>query len=76
VRAAQAGETAGGFADAWSGGPLSCCHANDLHDPNPTLTKRIDLILTRGGFETVGSGPDVRPLAVRPRRGRRDAAAL
>jgi endonuclease/exonuclease/phosphatase family metal-dependent hydrolase len=45
--------TAGGFADAWSGGPLTCCHKNDLHNPDPTLTKRIDLILTRGGFETV-----------------------
>jgi endonuclease/exonuclease/phosphatase family metal-dependent hydrolase len=46
---------AGGFADAWSGGPLTCCHANDLHDPNPALTKRIDLILSRGGFETVSA---------------------
>jgi endonuclease/exonuclease/phosphatase family metal-dependent hydrolase len=45
----------GGFADAWSSGPLTCCHKNDLHNPDPTLTKRIDLILTRGGFETVSA---------------------
>jgi endonuclease/exonuclease/phosphatase family metal-dependent hydrolase len=45
---------AGGFSDAWAGGDgLTCCHAADLHNPNPTLTKRIDLVLTRGGFETV-----------------------
>jgi endonuclease/exonuclease/phosphatase family metal-dependent hydrolase len=44
-----------GFADAWLGGPLTCCHKNDLHNPDPTLTKRIDLILTRGGFETVST---------------------
>jgi hypothetical protein len=45
---------AGGFVDAWSDGiGLTCCHAVDLHDPSPTLTKRIDLVLTRGGFETV-----------------------
>jgi len=47
--------TGGGFADAWSSGPLTCCHKNDLHNPDPTLTKRIDLILTRGGFETVSA---------------------
>jgi hypothetical protein len=28
---------------------FSCCHAVDLHNPNPTLTKRIDLVLTRAG---------------------------
>jgi endonuclease/exonuclease/phosphatase family metal-dependent hydrolase len=45
-----------GFADAWEGGAgLTCCHAVDLHNPNPTLTKRIDLVLTRGGFETVST---------------------
>jgi endonuclease/exonuclease/phosphatase family metal-dependent hydrolase len=43
----------GGFADAWSAdGGLTCCHAVDLRNPDPTLTKRVDLILTRGGFET------------------------
>ena len=46
----------GGFTDAWTGSPgLTCCHAVDLHNPNPTLTKRIDLVLTRGGFETVSA---------------------
>ena len=44
----------GGFADAWAGGPgLTCCFAADLSDASATLTKRIDLVLTRGGFETV-----------------------
>ena len=46
----------GGFSDAWNGGlGLTCCHAVDLHKPSPTLTKRIDLVLTRGGFETVSA---------------------
>ena len=53
----------GGFSDAWPGGPgNTCCHAADLHNPSPTLTKRIDLVLTRGGFETVSEevvGDDV-----------------
>src|ERR1051325_11542242 len=44
----------GGFSDAWPDGDgLTCCHATDLHNPSPVLTKRIDLVLTRGGFETV-----------------------
>ena len=46
---------AGGFSDAWQGGPSSCCHKNDLHDANAPLTKRIDLVFTRGGFETVAA---------------------
>jgi endonuclease/exonuclease/phosphatase family metal-dependent hydrolase len=47
---------AGGFSDAWPAGPgLTCCHKNDLHDPNAPLTKRLDLVLTRGGFETVSA---------------------
>jgi len=46
----------GGFSDAWTGGPgQTCCHVVDLHDPNPALTKRIDLVLIRGGFETVAA---------------------
>ena len=46
----------GGFSDAWPDGDgLTCCHATDLHNPNPLLTKRIDLVLTRGGFETVSA---------------------
>ena len=45
---------AGGFSDAWNDAAgLTCCHRVDLHDPNATLTKRIDLVLTRGGFETI-----------------------
>jgi endonuclease/exonuclease/phosphatase family metal-dependent hydrolase len=49
---------AGGFSDAWpsaNGAGLTCCHPNDLHNPSPTLTKRVDLVLTRGGFETVSA---------------------
>jgi endonuclease/exonuclease/phosphatase family metal-dependent hydrolase len=46
----------GGFSDAWpDGAGLTCCHTNDLHNPNPTLTKRVDLVLTRGGFSTVSA---------------------
>ena len=46
----------GGFTDAWIGGDgLTCCHAVDLSDPSPTLTKRIDLVLTKGGFETIST---------------------
>ena len=47
--------TGGGLADAWVGGPPSCCHAEDLHLAGPPLTKRIDLVLTRGGFETASA---------------------
>jgi endonuclease/exonuclease/phosphatase family metal-dependent hydrolase len=48
---------AGGFSDAWpgaNGAGLTCCHATDLHNPSP-LTKRVDLVFTRGGFETVSA---------------------
>ena len=46
----------GGFADAWAGGPgITCCFAADLSDAGATLTKRIDVVLTRGGFETVSA---------------------
>jgi endonuclease/exonuclease/phosphatase family metal-dependent hydrolase len=46
----------GGFSDAWPGADgLTCCHATDLHNPNPTLTKRVDLVLTSGGFQTVSA---------------------
>jgi endonuclease/exonuclease/phosphatase family metal-dependent hydrolase len=46
---------AGGFADAWSsdhpGVPgLTCCHGADLRIEGPPFNRRIDLILTRGGF--------------------------
>ena len=43
-----------GFADAWSRrGGLTCCHAVDLKDPSPTLTKRVDLVLTKGRVTAV-----------------------
>ena len=48
--------TGGGLVDAWNGGPgLTCCHPVDLHNPSTTLTKRVDLVLTRGGFQTVSA---------------------
>jgi endonuclease/exonuclease/phosphatase family metal-dependent hydrolase len=43
--------TGGGLTDAWPGGPVTCCHNSNLH-LDSGLTKRVDLILTRGGFET------------------------
>ena len=47
---------AGGFSDAWPAGPgLTCCPPADLHNPSPTLTKRLDLVLTRGGFQTISA---------------------
>ena len=57
---------AGGFADAWTEPDgLTCCHAVDLHNPDPTLTKRVDLVLIKGAFETkkiaiVGERPNDR----------------
>ena len=45
---------AAGFADAWSqaepgaAGP-TCCHASNLLNELPTLDRRIDLVLLRGG---------------------------
>jgi endonuclease/exonuclease/phosphatase family metal-dependent hydrolase len=47
--------TGGGLADAWPGGPFTCCHASDLHLAGPALSKRIDLVLTRGGFSTTAA---------------------
>jgi endonuclease/exonuclease/phosphatase family metal-dependent hydrolase len=50
--------TGGGLSDAWpaaNGIGLTCCHSTDLHNPDPTLTKRVDLVLTRGGFDTVSA---------------------
>jgi endonuclease/exonuclease/phosphatase family metal-dependent hydrolase len=49
---------AGGFSDAWpslNGVGWTCCHPADLHNPSPALTKRVDLVLTRGGFQTVSA---------------------
>jgi endonuclease/exonuclease/phosphatase family metal-dependent hydrolase len=46
----------GGFSDMWPGGPgFTCCHAVDLHNPSPTLTKRLDLVLAKGGFNTLSA---------------------
>lgn len=47
---------AAGFEDAWdakypSDPGFTCCHATDLLNPTPTLTRRIDLVLTRGPFD-------------------------
>jgi hypothetical protein len=44
----------GGFVDAWTrvNGPTvvpTCCHAEDLRNPAPTFTRRLDYILTRPG---------------------------
>ena len=45
---------AAGLADAWiqaepGADGLTCCHASDLLNPLPTLNRRIDLVLLRGG---------------------------
>jgi endonuclease/exonuclease/phosphatase family metal-dependent hydrolase len=45
----------GGFADAAASGGSTCCFGTDLHDSTGTLTKRIDLVLTRGAFTTVAA---------------------
>jgi endonuclease/exonuclease/phosphatase family metal-dependent hydrolase len=44
---------AAGFADAWSqkrddDAGFTCCHAENLRNPVPTLTERIDFVLVRG----------------------------
>ncbi len=53
-RRARSGSRHGGFVDVWTGsGGLTCCHAVDLHYPGSTLTKRMDLVLTKGGFNPV-----------------------
>jgi len=39
-----------GFADAAAVAGLTCCHADDLRNPVPAFTQRIDLVLARGGF--------------------------
>ena len=45
---------AAGYADAWAGpGGATCCHGVDLRDPDTLLTKRIDLVLTRGRLRAV-----------------------
>lgn len=41
-----------GFADSWSGPGTTCCRAPDLSLPS-VLDKRVDLVLSRGGFDVV-----------------------
>jgi endonuclease/exonuclease/phosphatase family metal-dependent hydrolase len=41
-----------GFADSWSGPGTTCCRAPDLSLPSG-LDKRVDLVLSRGGFGVV-----------------------
>ena len=58
---------AGGFSDAWeavhgSAPGLTCCHKDDLRDPDATLRTRIDLVLYRNGVtataaEVLGEAP-------------------
>jgi endonuclease/exonuclease/phosphatase family metal-dependent hydrolase len=43
------------FVDAWSTAKpndagLTCCHAEDVRNPDPILTERIDFVLTRDGI--------------------------
>src|SRR5262249_35462346 len=47
--------TGGGLSDPWISGPVTCCFKNDLHNPDPTLTKRVDLVLTSGGFDLISA---------------------
>ena len=54
-----------GFLDAGEPGGLTCCHAENLRNPVPAFTQRIDLVLARGGFtplraEVVGDEQAVR----------------
>jgi endonuclease/exonuclease/phosphatase family metal-dependent hydrolase len=61
---------AAGFADAWTAtrgenSGFTWGNAEDLRNPAPTLTERIDFILTRGGIEAsiatrVGDAPEDR----------------
>ncbi len=52
--------TAAGLVDTWSAahpgdpGP-TCCQAADLLNPTSTLSYRIDIVFTRGGFEVLDS---------------------
>jgi endonuclease/exonuclease/phosphatase family metal-dependent hydrolase len=50
---------AAGFTDAWSqaepgAAGLTCCHASDLLNQAPTLSRRIDLVLLRRGHNDRG----------------------
>ncbi len=47
---------AGDLADMWTNGRgLTCCYATDLRSTSQPLTKRIDLVLARGGLEPVSA---------------------
>jgi hypothetical protein len=75
--------TNAGFVDTWTqvngavAGP-TCCHAENLLDPLPTLTRRIDHVLTRprATHRRIEARRRQSPLAVRPRRGVYDTRAL
>lgn len=50
----------GGFDDAWTDKPRkqdgnTCCQDPSLRNVESTLVKRIDFVMTRGGFHTIGS---------------------
>jgi hypothetical protein len=54
--------TVGGFHDTWldvrpSTPGLTCCHAADLRNEEPTLDRRIDLVLIGPEFMTGNGGP-------------------
>jgi hypothetical protein len=59
-----------GFVDAWTTAKrndagLTCCQAEDVHNADPTLTERVDFVLTRGGIAAssanrVGDEPEDR----------------
>ena len=48
------------FIDAWllkgKGTGFTCCQADDLLNPNSSLTERIDLVMFRGNFEVKDIG--------------------
>lgn len=59
--------TSAGFDDAWalahSNGDsdgLTCCHASDLKNPDPTFTQRIDFVFLRGS-NLKGPNDDIYP---------------
>jgi len=47
--------TGAGLSDAAVGAAVTCCHATDLHATSQPLSKRIDVVLTRGGFAPVST---------------------
>jgi endonuclease/exonuclease/phosphatase family metal-dependent hydrolase len=44
---------AGGLEDAWPSGPFTCCFASELTRLDRKLTSRVDLVLSRGGFDVL-----------------------